>query len=113
MYAQAHVVLLNGWQVPACSEAEAMFIYDEVVNQQCYLQDGIQISNGDVVIDVGANIGQCKTHWSEAPMKSVCLACFPEGGMGGGGGGGGCTRKIVVVGIIVPPGAALKMFRRY
>lgn len=67
MYAQAHVVLPNGWQVPACSEAEALFIYDEIVHQQCYLQDGIQISNGGVVIDVGANIGQCKTHWSEAP----------------------------------------------
>lgn len=69
MCAQAHVMLPNGWHVPAYSEAEALFIYDEVVTQQCYLQDGIQISNGDVVIDVGANIGQCTIHWSEARIK--------------------------------------------
>ena len=55
---QAMAVLPNGWQVSACSEVEARFIYTEIVEQQCYLQEGIQINDGDVVMDIGANIGE-------------------------------------------------------
>ena len=66
-HAQALVMLPNGWQVPACSQAEAVFIYDEIVDQQCYLQEGIQINNGDVVMDIGANVGQCRRNWCRAP----------------------------------------------
>ncbi len=50
--------LPNGWSVPARSQVEAVFIYKEIVEQQCYLQNGIQIKDQDVVMDVGANIGQ-------------------------------------------------------
>lgn len=56
--AQALVALPNGWQVPACSEAESLFIYSEIAEQECYLQEGIHINHGDTVVDVGANIGQ-------------------------------------------------------
>ncbi|DBA81538.1 hypothetical protein WJX77_007263 [Trebouxia sp. C0004] len=54
---QGAVQLPNGWSVPAQSQVEALFIYKEIVDQQCYLQDGIQITDQDVVMDVGANIG--------------------------------------------------------
>ncbi|KAL0026049.1 hypothetical protein WJX79_005299 [Trebouxia sp. C0005] len=54
---QGTVQLPNGWSVPAQSQVEALFIYREIVEQQCYLQYGIQIRDGDVVMDVGANIG--------------------------------------------------------
>ncbi len=50
--------LPNGWSVPAQSQVEALFIYKEIVEEQCYLQDGIQIKDQDIVMDVGANIGQ-------------------------------------------------------
>lgn len=55
---QGTVQLPNGWSVPAQSQVEALFIYREIVEQQCYLQYGIQIRDGDVVMDVGANIGR-------------------------------------------------------
>ena len=76
MHAQALVMLPNGWQVAACSEAEAMFIYHEIVDQQCYLQEGIQINNGDVVLDIGANVGQCTRHWFKAPLDKFALSCL-------------------------------------
>ena len=101
--AQVLVTLPNGWQVPACSQAEAMFIYDEIVDHQCYLQEGIQINNGNVVMDIGANIGQCKRrrlghprdtctglaawHASQAPKGQLLLVvcvCVYVGGRGGG-----------------------------
>ena len=44
--------------MPARSHVEALFIYKEIVEEQCYLQQGIQINDGDTVLDVGANIGQ-------------------------------------------------------
>jgi len=52
------VQLPNGWSVPAQSQVEALFIYKEIVEEQCYLQHGIQIKDQDIVMDVGANIGQ-------------------------------------------------------
>ena len=50
--------LPNGWSVPAQSQVEALFIYREIVEQLCYLQNGIYIKDQDVIMDVGANIGQ-------------------------------------------------------
>ena len=50
--------LPNGWSVPARSQVEVHFIYREIVEEQCYLQGGIQIKDGDTVVDVGANVGQ-------------------------------------------------------
>lgn len=50
--------LPNGWQVYADSELEARFIYNEIFGEeQTYSQHGIQINDGDVVVDVGANVG--------------------------------------------------------
>lgn len=69
---QASVTLPNGWTVPACSEVEAMFIYREVVEQQCYLQEGIQISDGDVVMDIGANVGQYTLAWLAGFLNYIC-----------------------------------------
>ncbi|DBB10651.1 TPA: hypothetical protein ACH3X3_007160 [Trebouxia sp. C0006] len=54
---QGAVQLPNGWSVPAQSQVEALFIYREIVEQLCYLQNGIYIKDQDVIMDVGANIG--------------------------------------------------------
>ena len=50
--------LPNGWHVSAASELEAKFIYNEIFgDEQTYMQHGIQIHDGDVVVDIGANVG--------------------------------------------------------
>lgn len=56
--AQKLLRLPNGWQVYADAELEAKFIYNEIFGEeQTYSQHGIQINDGDVVMDVGANVG--------------------------------------------------------
>lgn len=65
--------LPNGWQVNAESQLEATYIYNEIFGEeQVYMQYGVQIHEGDVVVDVGANVGApCKldtfrtgvSHW--------------------------------------------------
>ena len=39
------------------TRSEAKFIYDEIFNKKDYLQHGIELKQGDIVFDVGANIG--------------------------------------------------------
>ena len=36
---------------------EAELLYEEIFMQEQYIQNGIQISDGDVILDIGANIG--------------------------------------------------------
>jgi FkbM family methyltransferase len=43
--------------VPARASAEVAFLYHEIFEQRCYLQHGITVRDGDVVIDAGANLG--------------------------------------------------------
>lgn len=50
--------LPNGWEVHANSLSEAAFMCSEIFEEQCYLQHGITVRNGDIVVDVGANIGE-------------------------------------------------------
>ena len=51
------VELPNGWEVHASSPSEVSFLYREIFEGQSYLQHGITVQDGDVVVDVGANIG--------------------------------------------------------
>ena len=44
-------------RAPARAGAEVAFLYHEIFEQRCYLQHGIQVRAGDVVIDAGANLG--------------------------------------------------------
>ena len=59
-----------------------MFIYTEIVEQQCYMQEGIKINDGDIIMDVGANIGQSTLKcilvmWRDIfTMASCGLACM-------------------------------------
>lgn len=50
--------MANGWEVTPRAEVEALFIYNEIFKQSCYLKHGIVIKDGAVVVDVGANVGQ-------------------------------------------------------
>ena len=51
------VCLPNGWEVHASSASEAHFLYREIFEEHSYLQHGIGVQQGDVIVDVGANIG--------------------------------------------------------
>jgi nonribosomal peptide synthetase DhbF len=44
------------WNAPKSKE-DTRFIYSEVFEQHCYERHGLTVENGDVVLDVGANIG--------------------------------------------------------
>jgi FkbM family methyltransferase len=39
------------------SQSEAEFLYEEIFERNSYLQNGIQVNDGDIVVDLGANIG--------------------------------------------------------
>jgi len=39
------------------SKHEAKFIYKEIFVKRTYLKNGISVENGDIIVDVGANIG--------------------------------------------------------
>lgn len=43
--------------VPERAAGEAAFIYREIFEQGCYFKHDVSVKNGDVVFDVGANIG--------------------------------------------------------
>lgn len=43
--------------VPQRAAGEAAFIYREIFEQRCYFKHGVSVKDGDVVLDVGANIG--------------------------------------------------------
>jgi len=49
--------LPNGMRVLECNRQETDYIYNEIVDEQCYFRAGIAIRPGDTVVDVGANIG--------------------------------------------------------
>ena len=74
---QESIQLSNGWWVPARSQVEARFIYKEIVEEQCYLQQGIHISQGATVMDVGANIGPfcVLPGWVPRGAHACCAGC--------------------------------------
>lgn len=51
------VNLPHGLTISALNEPEAKVLYHEIFIQQAPLKHGIQVSDGDCVFDVGANIG--------------------------------------------------------
>lgn len=50
-------VLPNGLEVCYASKYDVDFLYREIFQEQVYMQHGIQLNEGDIVIDVGGNIG--------------------------------------------------------
>jgi FkbM family methyltransferase len=47
---------LGVWNAPAAG-GETRFIFDEIFERRCYERHGVSVKDGDVVIDVGANVG--------------------------------------------------------
>jgi amino acid adenylation domain-containing protein/FkbM family methyltransferase len=49
--------LPNGLQIFGMNRKETDYLYQEIFEEENYLAHGITVSNGDIVFDVGANIG--------------------------------------------------------
>lgn len=49
--------LPNGLTVQHISKQDLQFLFEEVFEQNCYLRHGVQLQRGDVVLDIGSNIG--------------------------------------------------------
>jgi FkbM family methyltransferase len=62
------------WNAPKAG-AETRFIYKEVFEQRCYEQHGVTVANGDVVIDVGSNVGLFSLSLIER-YQDLRLFCF-------------------------------------
>ncbi|MCU0286863.1 MAG: FkbM family methyltransferase, partial [Acidobacteria bacterium] len=49
--------LANGLEIAHLNTYETQYLYDEIFIEQTYLKNNIRLEDGDVVIDIGANIG--------------------------------------------------------
>jgi len=59
-----YMLLPNGARVAHVNMGETGLLYRRIFADQCYLQHGITLSPGDVVFDVGANIGMASLFFS-------------------------------------------------
>jgi FkbM family methyltransferase len=62
-----YVTLPNNRTVASFGEFSALDVYKDVYEDKSYIQEGLSIEPGDVVVDVGANIGL----WSLFVMEQV------------------------------------------
>ena len=51
------VPMAGGRRLRYVSRPDVGFLHREIVHDRCYLKHGVVLSPGDVVLDVGANIG--------------------------------------------------------
>ena len=50
-------MLPNGLEIVGLNRYETDYVYREIFQDQSYLRHGIQLADGDTVVDIGANIG--------------------------------------------------------
>lgn len=79
--------LPNGLVVAEINKYETQFLYKEIFAEEAYLRNGIEVRPGDVVFDVGANIGLfalfCLARAEGVSVVAYepapnCLACLRE-----------------------------------
>ena len=51
------LTLPNGEEIFYIDKLTALYVYNEIFVENEYLRHGIEIKNGDIIFDVGANIG--------------------------------------------------------
>jgi len=49
--------LPNGLEIVHLNRHETQYLYKSIFEDECYLQHGIRLQDGDTVVDIGANIG--------------------------------------------------------
>jgi 31-O-methyltransferase len=69
--------LPNGLEVAALNGFETRFLYEEIFERRRYARCGITLSPGDVVFDVGANIGLASLFFSRWEPRIVLYAFEP------------------------------------
>jgi 31-O-methyltransferase len=67
--------LPNGMEIRGVSPAEAAGQYEEIFNQRIWLAGGLELRDGDTVVDVGANIGM-STLFFHHERRGVRLLSF-------------------------------------
>lgn len=86
MEPDADAVLLeteDGLTFEGINAEEALFLYEEIFVRKAYMQHGIQLQAGDVVLDVGANIGLFSLYCARTAPDCCVLACEPVPAMHG------------------------------
>jgi FkbM family methyltransferase len=67
--------LPDGSNVFSLNPDETRFVYREVFESSCYLRNGIELRDGDCVVDVGANIGLSALFFHRA-RKGIRIFAF-------------------------------------
>jgi 31-O-methyltransferase len=70
-----YLTLPDGLEVAQVSYGETALLHRRIFNNQCYLQHGIALNPGDVIFDVGANIGMASLFFSQR-CPSVTVHAF-------------------------------------
>jgi FkbM family methyltransferase len=61
------------WNAPK-SRTDTHFLYREIFQRQCYQKNGVAVNNGDVVFDIGANVGMFSL-WLMERFKDLRIYC--------------------------------------
>ena len=69
-------LLPSGLTIHAVSTLDIDFLYREIFEQEIYVQHGIKIAEGSIVMDCGANIGMFSIYAAEAAGPSVSLSLY-------------------------------------
>ena len=74
---RSRYVLPNGMEIVHLNQYETDYVYKEIFEDQCYLRHGIQLQDGDTVIDIGANIGLFSLFVMSRCRNATIYACEP------------------------------------
>jgi hypothetical protein len=67
--------LPNGTVIHGPSRGEARLLFDEIFRERVYLRNGVELREGDVVLDVGANLGLFSLFVAET-LRDVTIHAF-------------------------------------
>ncbi|WP_157643740.1 isochorismatase family protein [Burkholderia ubonensis] len=67
--------LPNGMEIAHLKAYESRYLYNEIFVEQTYLKNGIELHDGDIVFDIGANIGMFSLFVSRH-CNGACIYAF-------------------------------------
>ena len=70
--------LPNGLEIAHLNSYETRYLYDEIFVRRTYLNHGIELEEGDVVFDIGANIGMFSMFVAAQCENASIYACEPS-----------------------------------
>jgi FkbH-like protein/FkbM family methyltransferase len=71
-------VLPNGLEIAHINSYETDYVYKEIFEDQCYFRHGIGLNDGDIVVDIGANIGLFALFAAQRCPKAKIYAFEPS-----------------------------------